>query len=197
MGTEKRSRGAMQVRRAWSAYMELSSTAEWIEGKLWTTLNVFGLRREEFRLMLMLYRDGPLTVTEAAEKVGRVRQNLHTTIRRVEEFGWVRRDASRLAPAKLRETRLPKVRRGKPRRGVRVSRVSLTPQGERLIENVLPRQEQIARSLMHGLNSTEIDSLTRLCRKLRKSILFPFWTEMVRQGEEFDASAEAEQFDDE
>lgn len=190
MRTEKRSRRAIQVRRAWTAYMELSSTAEWMERRLWTTLGVFGLRREEFRLMLMLYRDGPLTVTEAAEKVGRVRQNLHTTIRRGEEFGWVRRDASRLAPAKLRETRLPKARRGKARQGIRVSRVSLTPQGERLIANVLPRQEQIVKTLMHAVSSTEIDALARICRKLRKSELFPFWSEMIRQGQKFEASAE-------
>ena len=196
MRTEKRSRGAIRVRRAWEAYLELSSTAELIERRLWTTLGVFGLTREEFRLMLIPYRDGPLTVTEAAEKVGRVRQNLHETIRRVKEFGWVRDESSRVAPVEIRETRLPKARRGQPRQGRRVSRVSLTPEGERLIANVLPRQEQIVKSLMHALNTKEMNTLTRICQKLRTSELFPFWTEMARQGEEFGESAEAEQFED-
>jgi MarR family transcriptional regulator, 2-MHQ and catechol-resistance regulon repressor len=185
------------VRRAWAAYLELSSTTEWIERRLWTTLGVFGLTREEFRLMLMVYRDGPMTVTEAAEKLGRVRQNVHETIRRMKEFGWVRHEASRLRAAKVQETRLPKARRGRPRQGRKVSRVSLTPQGERLIANVLPKQEQIVKSLMYAVNSTEIDTLARICRKLRKSELFPFWSEMVRQAKEFEASPEAEQFEDE
>jgi MarR family 2-MHQ and catechol resistance regulon transcriptional repressor len=184
----------MRVRRAWAAYLELSSTAEWIERRLWTTLGVFGLTREEFRLMLMLYRNGPLTVTEAAKKLGRVRQNLHETIARMRDFGWVRHEASRLPPAKVNETRLPKARRGKRRQGRRVSRISLSPEGQRLIANVLPRQEQIVKSLMYAINSTEIETLARICRKLRKSELFPFWSEMIRQGQEFEGT-DVEQFE--
>ena len=191
-GPRRTIRVKTRVRRAWAAYLELSNTTEWIERKLWAPLDAFGLTREEFRLLVTLYRDGPLSVTDAAEKLARVRQNLHATIHRVEEFGWVRRKVSTLPPANTDEKRLPKWRRGRPRKGRRVSRVSLTPEGRRLIGNVLPKQEHIVKSLMHGLNSTEIDSLVRICRKLRESILFPFWKEMMRQRQEFDASPEAE-----
>jgi MarR family transcriptional regulator, 2-MHQ and catechol-resistance regulon repressor len=171
------------VGRAWAAYLELSETAEWMERQLRAPLDVFGLTREEFRLMLMLFRDGPLSIGEGAEKLGRIRQNVEETIRRAEEFGWVRRETARLPPAEVKETRLPKERRGKPRQGLVVSRVSLTPQGERLIGSVLPKQEQIVKSLLCEMNSREMDSLARICRKLRGTELMPFWGEVIRQVE--------------
>lgn len=181
-----------KVDQAWAAYLELSEAAAWIEGLLWGPLDVFGLTREEFRLMLMLYRDGATSVTEAAEKLGRVRQNLHETIRRVEELGWIRREVNRLPPVEMDETRLPKWRRGRPRQGVKVSRVTLTPQGKRLIGNVLPKQEALVKSLVTGLNFRELDTLAKICRKLRGTALPQFWGQIVRQREAFDASPEAD-----
>lgn len=192
MRAEERKPRRKKVERAWAAYLEFSETADWIEGLLWGPLDVFGLTREEFRLMLMLYRDGPLTVTEAAKKLGRVRQNLHETIGRVEEFGWIRRDVKRLPPVETNEKRIPKARRGRPRQGVKVSRISLTPQGERLIGNVFPKQQSVVRSLMIELNGRELDTLVHICRKLRRSELLPFQLQRVKQQVEFDASAEAE-----
>jgi DNA-binding MarR family transcriptional regulator len=181
-----------KVEQAWAAYLEFSETAAWIEGLLWGPLDVFGLTREEFRLMLMLYRDGTLTVTEAAKKLGRFRQGVDATIRRTEQFGWIRRRESRLAPAEIRENRLPKARRGRPRQGVKVSRISLTPQGERLIGNVLPKQQSVVRSLMIELNGRELDTLMTICRKLRGSVLLPFQLQLVKQHVAFDESPEAE-----
>lgn len=167
-------------------YLELAETADWIERKLRAPLDVFGLTREEFRLMLMLYRGGPVSIGEGAERLGRFRANVEETIRHTEEFGWVRRESSILPPAEVKETKLPKDQRGRPRRGLRVSRVSLTPQGERLIGNVLPKQEQIVKSLLREMNSRDMDTLARICRKLRGSELMPFWGEMIRQGRELE-----------
>jgi DNA-binding MarR family transcriptional regulator len=189
--TEQQKPRKKKVEKAWTAYLEFSQTAAWMEELLWAPLDVFGLTREEFRLMLTLYRHGPLTVTEAAKKLGRVRQNLHETIRRVEEFGWIRREVNRLAPVEMDEKRIPKARRERPRQGVKVSRISLTTQGERLIGNVLPKQQSIVRSLMIELNGRELDTLVKICRKLRRSELLPFWMQRVKQQVEFDASPEA------
>jgi DNA-binding MarR family transcriptional regulator len=183
LDTERRSRRKIRVGRAWAMYLELCATAEWIERKLKAPLDVFGLTREEFRLMLMLYRGGPLSIGEGAEKLGRLRVNLEETIRRAEEFGWVRLESWILPPAEVKETRLPKSQRGRPRRGLRVTRVTLTPQGERLIGNVLPKQEQIVKSLLCEMNSRDMDTLARICRKLRGSELLPFWGEVIRQAE--------------
>jgi DNA-binding MarR family transcriptional regulator len=184
LDAEGRSRRKIRVGRAWTAYLELSETAEWMERKLRAPLEVFGLTREEFRLMLMLYRGGPLSIGQGAAQLGRFRQNVEETIRRAEEYGWVRREALRLSPAEVKETRLPKERRGKPRQGLRVSRVGLTAQGERLIGNVLPKQEQIVKSLLWEMNSREMDTLGRICRKMRGSELLPFWGEVIRVNRE-------------
>lgn len=184
LDAERRSRRKIRVRRAWAMYLELAETAEWIERQLRTPLDVFGLTREEFRLMVMLYRGGPVSIGEGAEKLGRFRQNVEETIRRAEEFGWVRRESSILPPAEVKEAKLPKSQRGRPRRGLRVSRISLTPQGERLIGNVLPKQEQMVKSLLCEMNSRDMDTMVRICRKLRGSELLPFWGEIIRVNRE-------------
>ncbi|MGH9686072.1 MAG: hypothetical protein ACRD5K_03145 [Candidatus Acidiferrales bacterium] len=69
---------------------------------------------------------------------------------------------------------------------------SLTPLGEKLIGNVLPRQETIVKSLMHALDSRELDSVTRICWKLRRADALPYWAELMRQDREREESDEAE-----
>ncbi|MGA9884332.1 MAG: hypothetical protein WBQ34_11500 [Candidatus Acidiferrales bacterium] len=179
-----------KMERTWGAYVELSETANWMDRKLSVTLEVFGLTREEFRLLVTL-RNGPMTRREATEKLGRHRRSLHDTIRHAEEFGWVNVGERRLPAAEVEESRLPKERRGKPRAGPRVGVISLTSQGERLIGNVLPRQETIVKSLMCPLDSRELDSLTRICLKLRRGDVLPFWFEVMRQNREYEESGEA------
>ncbi|MGH9638888.1 MAG: MarR family winged helix-turn-helix transcriptional regulator [Bryobacteraceae bacterium] len=179
--------------RAWGAYLELTETANWIEAKLRTPLGVFGVTREEFRLMIVLYRDGPQRLIEVETKLRRSRQSLSETIERLEEFGWVSRGVKRLPPAEVEQTRLPKEKRGKERFGPQVGMVSLTEQGERLVGNLLPKQEEIVRSLMGALDGRELESLTRICRKLRRDDMLPFWFEVMRQGREFEESGEAEE----
>ncbi|MGA9885755.1 MAG: MarR family transcriptional regulator [Candidatus Acidiferrales bacterium] len=163
-----------------------------MERKLRLPLDALGLTREEFRLLVMLYRDGPVTLSDATERLGRSRQNVYETIRRAEEFGWVSCGEKRLPPTEVRESQLPKNRRGKERFGQRVMVASLTPQGEKLIGNVLPKQETIVKSLMHALDSRELDSVTRICQKLRRADALPFWAQLMRQNREYEESGEAE-----
>lgn len=181
--------------RAWDVYLELTETASWIERQLRTPLDTFGLRREEFRLLVTLYRGGPLTLTDAMEKLGRSRANLYETVKRAEEFGWVSCKQERSAPAQGRDTRMPKERRSEPRFGHRVMMISLAEPGERLIANVLPKQESIVKALVHELDSREMDTMVRVCRKLRRSEMLPFWAELSRQHRKFEESAEAESAD--
>lgn len=156
-------------KRAWTAYLELTETAHWIEVRLRTPLEVAGLTREEFRLLVMLYRDRLLKLSEAEEKLGRTRQNVFETVRRAEELGWVRRAITRLPSAPVRPSRLSKERRDKPRVGRRVATIELTREGERLIEHILPRQENVLRSILGELDSREMESLIRICRKVRRA----------------------------
>ena len=186
-------RTAARKRRAWGVYLEITETASWMERKLRMPLDAFGLTREELRLLATLYRDGPQTLGDAAEKLGRSRQNMHETIQRAEGFGWVSRGEARLAAAERSESKLPKDRRGMARYGHRVMTVSLTPQGEKLIGNVLPKQETIVRSLMHELHSREMDSVIHICQKLRKAERLPFWAEVIRQHRKFEEEEKAEE----
>lgn len=185
-------------RLAWSAYLELTDTAHWIEAKLRMPLHVFGISREEFRLMVILHRDGRLQLSEAEEKVGRRRENVYETIERAEEFGWVRRGVAHLPAAEMRASRLAKARRGKPRLGRKVGTVALTPEGERLVGKVLPKQEFMLRSLMGNLDTREMQTLIRLCEKLRADDDFAkmrFAGALIRAGKEFEReeqSGEAE-----
>ncbi|MGH9718081.1 MAG: MarR family winged helix-turn-helix transcriptional regulator [Candidatus Acidiferrales bacterium] len=176
-------------RLAWAAYLELTDAAHWIEAKLRVPLDVFGLSREEFRLMVVLHRDGRLKLSEAETKLARSRESMYETVQRAEEFGWVRRGMMHLPAAEVRASRVAKKRRGKPRLGRRVGTIELNPEGERLIGTVLPKQEEMLRSLMAELDSREMKSLIRICGKLRQEDEFTdvrFGAALIRAGEEFD-----------
>ncbi|MGH9688057.1 MAG: MarR family winged helix-turn-helix transcriptional regulator [Candidatus Acidiferrales bacterium] len=188
MKTARRTPQRDKTLRAWGAYLELTETANWMERKLTTALDVFGLTHEEFRLLVTLYRNGPMTRRDATEKLGRIRRAVHETIRHAEEFGWVIVTERQLPPAEMRESRIPKRHRGKPRAGLRVGVVSLTPEGERLIGKVLPKQEAAVKWLMNELDSRELESLSRICRKVRRGDVLPFWFEVMRQNREYEES---------
>jgi DNA-binding MarR family transcriptional regulator len=188
---ENRRRRAPKKKRrlAWAAYLELTDAARWIEAKLRAPLDVFGLSREEFRLMAMLHRDGRLTLSEAEVKLARNRESVYLTIQRAEEFGWVRRGGTHLPAAEGRASRMPKERRDKPRVGRRVGTIELTPEGERLIGRVLPKQEEMLRLLMGELDSREMGTLIRICQKIRREDDFTrigLAAALIRASKEFD-----------
>lgn len=171
-------------RLAWAAYLELTDAARWIEAKLRAPLDVFGISREEFRLMVTLHRDGRLKLSEAEAKLGRRRESLYETIQRAEELGWVRKGSAHLPLAEA--TRARKGPREKARLGRQVGTIELTPQGERLMAKMLPRQEGVLHALMGGLDSREMKSLIRICAKLRREDAFAevrFATALIRAGE--------------
>lgn len=178
---------------AWGAYLDLTEAARWMDRKLTAALDVFGLTHEEFRLLVVLYKNGPMTRRDATEKLGRIKRAVHETVRTAEEFGWVSVAESYLPAVEMRESRLSKSQRGKPRVGLKVGTVSLTPEGERLVGRVLPRQETAVKRLMDELHSRELESLSRICRRLRGSESLPFWSEVVRQSSEDEESGEGEE----
>jgi DNA-binding MarR family transcriptional regulator len=153
--------------RAWGAYLDLVDTAEWVQRKLGRALGMFGMSAEEFRLLVLLYREGPLTMTETSEKLDRNRQNLFRTIQDAAEFGWVRWDVKPGSGAEAMR-RVRKDRRGGNNRGSRVGFASLTRQGEKLIESVLPKHVRMVDALMRALDGREQTTLSQMCRKLRE-----------------------------
>ena len=173
-----------KTQRAWGAYLDLVDAADWIRRELRGPLDVFGLTMEEFRLLAMLYRDGPVTISMAAEKRERNRQNMHLTIRIAEKFGWVRRQIVRLRRGKTKESRVPKGRRG--RLAWRVGVASLTPQGEKLIGSVLPKQAKLVKAWMRALEGREQLTLSYLCRKPREGDVLKFVSEITHEDREED-----------
>jgi DNA-binding MarR family transcriptional regulator len=153
---------------AWTAYLELTDAAHWLEARLRTALDLFGVAREEFRLMVLLQRDGRLMMSGVEEKLGRGRESVQVTVRRAEELGWVRRGDDHLPPAEMRESRRAKEERGNARVGRKVRTIELTPEGERLIGKVLPKHESIVRAVMGELDIREMRTLIGLCGKLRR-----------------------------
>jgi MarR family transcriptional regulator, 2-MHQ and catechol-resistance regulon repressor len=164
---KRRKSGKEKQRKAWGAYLELTQAARWVEEKVRTPLRVFGVTREEFRLLALLYHQEQMKLIEVEEKLGRGRLSLRDTVRRAEEFGWVRTGMTRL-PSRAKRRAGPNEVPAKPRQGREVGTVELTPQGERLIENLLPKRESIVRSVLAELDSRELATLTRICRKIQQ-----------------------------
>jgi MarR family transcriptional regulator, 2-MHQ and catechol-resistance regulon repressor len=186
---KRRKPGKEKQRKAWGAYLELTQAARWAEERVRTPLRVFGVTREEFRLLALLYHHGPLKLIDAEEKLGRGRESLRGTVRRAEEFGWIRLGMTRLA-SRARPRRAPNEIPQKSRQGREVGTVELTPQGERLIENLLPKQESIVRSVLAQLDSRELDTLTRICRKIQQDENFVkvrSAAALIRAHKEFEA----------
>lgn len=175
-----------KTQRAFGAYLELVDAADWIRRELRGALESFGLTMGEFRLLLILRRDGKIGVSEAAKERGCYLQNLSVTILNLEKWGWVRRENITRPPVKMRESRLPKWKRGKPRIGRRVGVVSLTPLGERLVGKVLPSQAKLVKSHMRVLSYRQQETLGRLCRKLREGDIVKFISEVTHKDAEED-----------
>ena len=173
-----------KTQRAFRAYLDLLDTAEWMRSYMRGPLESFDLTMGGFRLLEMLYRDGPVSVPVAAERRGCKRQNMDVIVTRLEERGWVRRTVVTHSPAEIKESHLPKVKRGKPREGRRVGMVSLTPLGKKFIGNVLPNHAKVIKALMRALDGREQESLSRLCAKLREGDILKFASEMTHEDAE-------------
>lgn len=185
----RRQASKKKQRLAWAAYLELTGAAHWVEAKLRTPLDVFGISREEFRLMVLLHRDGPRIQSEAETRLGRTRESVQVTIRRAEELGWVLRGFTHLPAAEVKGSRLAKKQSNGPRPGRQVRTIELTPEGERLIGKVLPRQEGMVRTVMGGLDSREMHTLIRICEKLRREddvAKIRFATNLIRAADGVD-----------
>lgn len=179
--------------RAIQAYLDLVDTAEWLQARMRGQLEMFDITMAGFRLLELLYRQGPLTLPEAAKLRGCRRQNLDVIIARLEERGWVGREVVTYAPAKIRKSRLPRALRGKRRVGRRVAMVSLTKRGKKFIGTVFPRHARVARAFIRALHSREVESLSRICEKLREGHVMRFVNEITKPFQDDEGLVEGEE----
>ena len=174
--------------RAFAAYLDLLDAAEMMRNELRGQLDGFGLTLRKFRLMEILYREGPTTMVIVAEKLLCSRQNLEFISRPLEERGWVRRVVRPLRGAELAERK--RVRAiGHPFRryknGHAVAILMLTAQGTKFVGTVFPKHAKVVKSLMRVLDGREQQTLSRLLQKLREGDIVKYVQEirMKRPGE--------------
>lgn len=166
--------------RAFSAYLEVLDTAAFLKSWLAGPLASMDLTMQGFRLLVMLYRDGPTPMTEAARQMRFPRQNLEFVLRRLEQRGWVCRENVR-TPAGTKRTPEEKKRRrtGLRRWAWQFSAIRLTAQGEKFVAQVFPRHAKVVKALMRALDGREQETLGEICRKLRKGHILKFMSEIT------------------
>ncbi|MVN87215.1 MarR family transcriptional regulator [Deinococcus sp. HMF7620] len=138
--------GSPDERAALDAYVKLWRASHAVEVSANRHLADHGLTVSQFGVIEALYHLGPLSQRQLADKILRSSGNLTMVIDNLERDGLVRRDRD---PADRR-----------------IMRVSLTPQGQALIERILPAHVEGIRAVFGVLNPEELAQLTRLTRQL-------------------------------
>lgn len=152
--------------RAFRAYLALLDTCEWIRGETRGQLEAYGLTVGRFRVLEIIYREGPQHINAIARGCQTRRQNADVMLKRLEEDGWLEREVVTLDPVDNCSNRRLKTQ-GTPRKmGRRVTMMRLTPLGEKFIGKVFPKHAKIIKSLMRVLDGREQETLERTCRKL-------------------------------
>lgn len=140
------------------------------------------LTPQGFRLLMLLYDEGPTKMMDAAKRMRFQRQNLDTILRRLEERGWVRRTM-----VELEKKPVPKGWRGRlvqqPKRRWGIGVMELTEEGEKFVARVFPNHAKVVKALMRALHGKEQESLVELCRKLRAGAILKFMSEITRLEE--------------
>ncbi|MGD0403149.1 MAG: MarR family transcriptional regulator [Candidatus Acidiferrales bacterium] len=171
--------------RAFGAYLDLLDTAERMRSELRGQLDGFGLTVRGFRLLEILYREGPMLTVAVAEKLECSRQNVDFLLERLEARGWVRRFRRPLRSDELEERRQARERRHRQAKGRSVGVLRLTAEGNKFIGTVFPKHAKVVKSLMRVLDGREQQTLSRLLQKLREGDIVKFVREirMKRPGE--------------
>lgn len=169
--------------RAFGAYLEVLDTAAYLKQWMQGPLASFDLTMQGFRLLVLLYRDGPTPMVKAAKEMRFARQNLEFIVVRLEERGWVRRENMRMETARA-DTRVNrKLRRIGLRPAWQVGIIQLTPSGEEFVAEVFPRQAKVVKALMRALDGREQERLREICRKLRAGHILKFMSELTHADE--------------
>lgn len=183
-GPKRRATQKEKTLRAFSAYLEVLDTAAWLKSWMAGPLGSMDLTMQGFRLLVLLYRDGPTPMTEAARLMRFPRQNLEFVLRRLEQRGWVCRENVRTPPGTKRTPEEKKRRRTSLRRWAwQFSAIRLTPQGEKFVGQVFPRHAKVVKALMRALDGREQETLGEICRKLRTGHILKFMSEITHPDE--------------
>ncbi len=144
MGTHYK--GSKKEIRALDTYIKLIRAADTLSSGININLSNAGLTESQFNVMDALYHLGPLTQKDLGRKLLKSGGNITMVIDNLEKGNLVKR------------------RRGEKDR--RMFFISLTLQGRRQIENILPEQVSKIKNEMSALSKGEQNELQKLCKKL-------------------------------
>jgi len=165
--------------RAFRAYIDVMDTAAWFRYQVEPQLADFDLNMERFRLLELLYREGPMTTTAVARSRGCARQSLGELAERLAADGLLeveRRTVCAVDEDKDEEQN----QRGK---GWRASTLLLTEKGETLMRGVMRRHGKLIYALMCAIDPRDMDRLSRTCRRIREGDVVKLIKELMMEDE--------------
>ena len=152
--------GDKRTQRALAAYTNLVRASETVVTLLSRQLDSFGLTMAQFRALEALLHLGPMSQATLSEKLLCGQSSMALLIRRLEKRGLIVRRAHQ--------------------RDQRSRVIHLTPEGQKKIATVFPRQAKLIRARMSALKKREQETLRRLCRKLGRGDPVRFLKELTK-----------------
>ncbi len=128
------------------AYVKLMRCADTVQGILARNAEAHGITLSQLGVLEILYHLGPSHQKDLAEKILRSGANMTTIIDNLEKRGFVSRT--------------------RDQNDRRVSRISLTEKGRKLISEIFPFHLQNIQRMLGILNDHELAQLAALCKKL-------------------------------
>ena len=138
--------GDEAIRRALDAYIKLSRARKVMGDRTSRLLAEYGLTESQLGTLEALYYLGQMCQSDIGEKLLVTGGNMTMVVNNLEKRGLVSRCRN---PADRRHTI-----------------VSLTEEGQALIDELFPRHAQNIANLMNILDPDELDQLGRLCKML-------------------------------
>lgn len=183
---------------AYDVFEEVLDTAGWLREWMRGPFESVDLTPQGFRLLVLLLREGPTRMMDAAKKLRFRRPNLDAVLRRLEKRGWVRRVIVTLPTEDARAKRSRARTLGPRRRNWKVGVLVLTPDGRRFLKKAFANNSKVLKALMRALHVREQRTLIEICRKLRAGAILKFISEITHldEWEEAEEAQEAQEAED-
>ena len=150
--------------RALATYASLTRAVYSLDDLLNQQCEFFELSPSQYRVLEHLLLFGPMATGELAERIMFGDSTISVVAKNLESLGLL-------------------VRRAHETDG-RKAVVHLTDEGEKLVQQILPKRAKILRARMCVLGKREEENLDRLCKKLAEGDMLAFMRELTTEDEE-------------
>ena len=142
-------KGSKQEVRALNAFINLARASDSLMARMSLQFESEGLTTGQFGILEALLHLGPMCQKTIGEKLLRSGGNITLVVDNLEKHGWVRRERQKDDRRKIL--------------------VQLTPEGRRVISEMVPRNVEAIVKEMQRLEPGEQEALRRICRKLGRA----------------------------